>query len=341
MADQKTTQLTANTSPAVTDLLTITDDPSGTASTQKIELSNLLKFINGLTEDTAPDANADYLATYDASAGAVKKVSLSAFGDKYPMEGRLTLETGVPVSTTDQSAKTTLYLTQYKGNQIAVYDGSAWFTLTFASDLSITLSGLTASLPYDVFVYSNSGTLTLELTAWTDTTTRATAITMQDGVYVKSGATTRRYIGTICITSTAGQCEDSYTRRLVYNYYNQAPRYLGLSYISSHNYTTAAWRYWNNSQANSQVEFVLGIAANFVGIYRANITSLAGGGVSFALDSTSPNGMKGEQFNNAGDAASSDMFVAAVGYHYWTGVEYGNAGGMTAERISINTTIEM
>lgn len=74
MADQKTTQLTANTSPAVTDLLTITDDPSGTASTQKIELSNLLKFINGLTEDTAPDANADYLATYDASAGAVKKV---------------------------------------------------------------------------------------------------------------------------------------------------------------------------------------------------------------------------------------------------------------------------
>ena len=36
---------------------------------------------------------------------------------------RLTLESGVPVSTSDQIAKTTIYLTSYKGNTINFYDG--------------------------------------------------------------------------------------------------------------------------------------------------------------------------------------------------------------------------
>lgn len=85
MADAKITALTANTTPATTDILTLVDDPSGTASTQKIALSDLLKVVNGLTEDTAPDASADFLLSYDTSASAAKKVKPSNLtnGDCY------------------------------------------------------------------------------------------------------------------------------------------------------------------------------------------------------------------------------------------------------------------
>ena len=190
--------------------------------------------------------------------------SPSASGDKYAMEARLTLETGVAISTTDQTAKTTLYLTKYRGDQIAVYNGtSAWSTIALTADLSITLASLTASLPYDVYVYSNAGTLTLELTAWTNTTTRATALTTQNGIYVKTGATTRRYIGTICITTTTGQCADSLLFRGVWNYYNRADRKLFKDVDTSHSYATPTNRYYNNDTTQF-VNFVCGVEEDVI-----------------------------------------------------------------------------
>ena len=79
--------------------------------------------------------------------------------------------------------------------------------------------GLTASRVYDVFGYLNSGTLALELLIWTDATNRATALAYQDGVLIKSGNATRRYLGTIYINSTGGQTEDTEIQRFVWNYY--------------------------------------------------------------------------------------------------------------------------
>jgi len=42
---------------------------------------------------------------------------------------------------------------------------------------------------------------------WTDDTTRATALTTQDGVYVKAGDAARRYLGTVRINSSGGQID--------------------------------------------------------------------------------------------------------------------------------------
>jgi len=51
---------------------------SGVSGGGDITASRTLSLdINGLTEDTAPDGAADYVATYDASAGAHKKVLLN------------------------------------------------------------------------------------------------------------------------------------------------------------------------------------------------------------------------------------------------------------------------
>lgn len=69
---------TAETAPATGDELLLADVSA--AALRKMTLANMLKVINALTEDTAPDAAADYLLSYDGSASGVKKVLLGRLG---------------------------------------------------------------------------------------------------------------------------------------------------------------------------------------------------------------------------------------------------------------------
>lgn len=66
---------TAETAVAVDDVLPLYDTSAGTAD--KATVQNVFKAINGLTEDTSPDTSADFVVTYDTSAGDVKKVKPS------------------------------------------------------------------------------------------------------------------------------------------------------------------------------------------------------------------------------------------------------------------------
>lgn len=182
--------------------------------------------------------------------------------------GRLTLESGVAVSSTDQIAKGTLYFTPYNGNQIGTYSGTAWSVSTFA-EKSLALA-VTSGKNYDVFIVDS--TLALELSAaWTNDTTRADALALQDGVYVKSGATTRRWLGTIR-ASGANTTEDSAGgtttqvggKRFVWNRYNQVERdLLVIDTTDSWSYTTDAVRQANGAAGN-KVEYVTGDAASLI-----------------------------------------------------------------------------
>jgi len=109
---------------------------------------------------------------------------------------RLSLTSGTPVTTTDvtYSAAQTLYATPYSGGLISLYDGSNWQQY-FTSEISLALGTLTNAVGYDVFCYANSGVPTLEFTAWTNSTTRATNLTRQNGILCKTGSLTRRYLG--------------------------------------------------------------------------------------------------------------------------------------------------
>lgn len=242
--------------------------------------------------------------------------------------GRLTLESGVPISTTDQTAKTTVYFTPDKHNQIALYDGSNWGLHSF-TERSLSLSGYTADTNYDVFIYDNSGTITLESVAWTNDTTRATALDTQDGVYIKSGATTRRYLGTIRITATTGQCEDSTDRRFVWNYYNQTKRQLQsiLNAGSGHTYTTTSWRSYANSTTvgSTRNEFVVGldhlVSTHVMAAFRY-------GYIIFSYDSTTVpiHSNVSASDGNHHDINTHAFFsqkVLADGYHYVQAMEYG------------------
>lgn len=149
--------------------------------------------------------------------------------DVYPLVkggipgGRLTLATGEPDTLADQIDKTVVYYTPFVSDMISLFDGTDWDVFTF-SELSLSVSSLTFAKLYDIFIYNNSGTLTLESLAWTNDTTRATALTRQNGVLVKSGAATRRYLGTIYIyspDSINSYALDSENNRYVWNMYNR------------------------------------------------------------------------------------------------------------------------
>lgn len=309
------------------------DDRKITQLTQVTSLNDSDLFVVSIDVGTAPKTRA--IKKSDAIVGG-------GGGDKYPMEARLTLETGVPISTTDQTAKTTLYLTKFRGDQVAVYDGSsAWSVIALTADLSITLASLTAALPYDVYVYSNAGTLTLELTAWTNTTTRATALTTVNGVYVKTGATTRRYIGTICIVAT-GQCEDSSARRMVWNYYNRVDRkLLAADTTNTWTYTTDTWRARNADTTDGVGRFavIIGVAEDVFSAYNFNVisnTSSVAAEVGVGIDSTSVNSAAVfGSYVSAGSYANTIcnyQDVLAAGYHYIQALERSQAVGTTTWR---------
>jgi hypothetical protein len=76
-------------------------------------------------------------------------------------------------------------------------------------------------------------------------------------VYVKTGATTRRYVGTIRITAVTGQCEDSETKRYVWNMYNRVGRSIYKTDTTSHTYNSSTVRPWNNDATN-KTSFVYG-----------------------------------------------------------------------------------
>lgn len=189
-------------------------------------------------------------------------------------EGRLTLTSATAVTTSDVTAATSVYYTPYKGTHIALYDsGSSVWRLFPFSQITISVPATTNTI-YDVFIYNNSGTPAVETVAWTNDTTRATALALQDGVYVKSGTTTRRYVGSFRTTGTSGQTEDSREKRYVWNHYNRVLRPLRRAESTvSWNYSTVSIRQANNNAAN-QVAVVVGVLEDAVVVNLfANVTN--------------------------------------------------------------------
>lgn len=218
-----------------------------------------------------------------------KDLTIAGISDiTLPQDFRLTLTTAVPVTTSDVTAAATIYCTPYKGNRIALYDGTKWNVRTSA-EFSLGLGTITNARPYDVFCFDNSGTPTLEFTSWTNDTTRATALVYQDGILVKSGALTRRYLGTFYTTATT-TTEDSLANRYLWNYYHRVPR--GMRVIEATDawaYTTATIRQANGSTAN-QLNFVIGVSEDTVSAQLAAAVRNTNSGVDVAigigLDST-------------------------------------------------------
>lgn len=284
---------------------------------------------------TAVLTNARYVGIAESSTVLIFDPNALFPGPNDVCNGRLTLESGVAVSVTDQTAKTSVYFTPYKGDKIALYNGVHWQVQRF-TELTLSLSGLTANLPYDVYCTAAGGVPVLGALAWSNATTRLTALTTQDGVIVVSGTPTSRYLGTVYMTAT-GQTEDSETKRMVWNYYHRVPRYMKrVDSTDNWNYTTATIRQANASTSN-QIAFVRGIAEDAVSAFLSTFAVNSSGGMQVSagigLDSTTT--YSGAAATHTLPAASAVQLIAqydgipGIGYHFLAWLEWSAAVGTT------------
>lgn len=213
-------------------------------------------------------------------------------------QGRITLVSGTPVMIADATAQSTIYYTPFVGSIIPIYDGTNTVNQTF-SELTLNLDNNTGHTGYqasgslyDLYVFSNSGTLTLGTgVAWSTTSSRGSGagtaqIILTNGVYTNANAINIRYggasgdvisvaarratlVGTMYATAngrTGVQFKPSSASGGsnnvigIYNIYNQQiAASLCTDSTSSWTYATNSWRPLNNSVSN-RVTFVDGLA---------------------------------------------------------------------------------
>lgn len=272
--------------------------------------------------------------------------------------GRLTLSTGTPVTTSDLSSQSTLYYALFGHDVIGNYNGSSWDAVTF-TELSLALSGLTSGKNYDAIFYRNGGSNTLDLMpAWTNDTTRASAIARQNGVWTNSGSITTvinghsvsanrgTLLGTIRTTGTT-TTEDSATKRFVWNARNRVLRFLNVvDTTDSWTYTTDTIRQVRATSTN-QVEYVCGLSEDLVvAIAQAACSNSGGVNNVFAgvgVDSTSASSAQVYAGRSPsaliGTGVGQYSGFPGLGYHFLAWLERSNqTSGTTTWYGDIGTT---
>ena len=243
-----------------------TNEAGGTIGADNITWTQLQAF-GDMSKNVYDPANIAQQVVGLTAVQTLTNKTLAGTADPAVNNGRLTLTTGVPVTTADVTGATSLYFTPYNGNKVSVYSGTQWEMLTF-TELTLALGTVISGRPYDVFLDYNAGTPILSLLAWTSDTARATALAYQDGVLCKSGTLTQRYLGSFYTTSTT-QTADAVATRYLYNEYNAVVRGAA-SQISTANYiyTTATWRPANANTTNGdgRFSFIIGNVKDRVNI---------------------------------------------------------------------------
>lgn len=228
-----------------------------------------------------------------AAAAVWTAVNASATTPAVPFpQGRLTLTSATPVLAADVTAATAVYYTPFNGVLVPIYNGTSMVPTEFA-ELTLTLASQhAASTIYDVFVFSNSGTLTLATgPAWTNsgagtgargsgagTTqlarvkglwTNAVSMTGRNGATTYTIAANRgTYLGSIFMDGSNGQitCHASWGQSRKFGVWNAYNRVLIVLRAGD---STASWAYGsatirpsNNAAANSITVFQ-GLAEEF------------------------------------------------------------------------------
>jgi hypothetical protein len=227
----------------------------------------------------------------------------------------------------------------HTGNQITVISSGVAKVME-SGDLTIPCPAV-ANQMYDVYVYDNGGTLAAELVAWTNDASRAVALLRQaNGLICKNGDATRRWIGSFRTTS-AGNTEDSVTRRYISNFYNKVTKHMRVTEpTDSWAYTAIAYRQANANPAN-QLDFVVAdygsahVRAHVIGLV-SNSTGNLQQYVSIGYDSatTAFPGVVGQSMVSFTASAAQPVIAhlsmyAATGRHVLTWLEAAWPAGAT------------
>ena len=277
--------------------------------------------------------------------------------------GRLTLTSNTPVMAADATAQGTVYYTPYVSARLPLYTGSVWAMRAFSqSTPTLNSTDNTSTNLYDIFVVDVGGTLTLATgPAWTNSTTRADAITMLNGIWVNNASIALRaggsaltgspfaanlalYLGTIYCTAN-GQTGMAFQPSAaaggsaailgLYNAYNRV-RVSGMSRDStaSWTYNSGTWRATNNN-ANNRVSYIDGLAQAFINARSTIMGEVASsnyGSIGINRDSTSATPALALNFGlNSTPSVQFPVhvggeFLPSLGFHYIQGMEARPAG---------------
>jgi hypothetical protein len=254
---------------------------------------------------------------------------------------RLSGVTATPVMTADSTTLGTIFLCQYKGNHLSLFDGTNWQDCAPATEISLAVTGRTTDLPFDIFAFLSSGIVTLEFLNWTNATTRATTLVRLDGVLVKSGDSTRRYVGS-CRPRSATTYhwvrngDDLPVKFDLYNSDNLVEfGFMLRALTNTWAYTIATWRQAQAS-ANYQIDVMVGIQEGWFNadliVSSRNATISIPRHVGIGFDSTTA--ISGFSASTANTVASieSDQnariaHMPTVGRHFYAWLEISTATG--------------
>lgn len=202
--------------------------------------------------------------------------------------GRLSLASNNPVPTSNITAATTLYYSPYLTDRIPVRVNGQWVSRAFGElTLPLTTANHLANGVYDVFAEASGSSIVLSTVAWSSATARAGTLLRINGLL--ADAQERLYLGTIGITATAGQCEDSETNRFIWNAYNREQRPVRRTETTVNwSNSSATWRSWNGSTAN-RITVVSGLGVSPIDLtFMARFDTSSGnwGALGLAINST-------------------------------------------------------
>jgi hypothetical protein len=228
-------------------------------------------------------------------------------------QGRLTLQSLIPVMTTTQAAKTTIYYTPYVGDRIPIYDGTSMVMAGF-TELSVATTDTTkspaaigVSKVNDWFVWLDGATVRLgHGPDWTSDILRSagTALVKVNGIWLNNASITNgpaaqrgTFVGTTC-SNASSQLDWIYGAIAlngtagffgVWNAYNR------IEVASVTGDSTGSWSYAlttiraANASATMRCSFVCGldenpVTARYQGSYTNSASAIGVIGVGF--DST-------------------------------------------------------
>ena len=285
--------------------------------------------------------------TGDSSTAVWTAINASAATPAVPPpQGRLTPTSSTPIITTEVTSGTAVYYTPYVGNLVPIYNGTSMIPTEF-SELTLSLvASHAANTLYDVFVFSNSGVLTLVTgPAWATSTAGAgargtgastTELTRIKGLWVNAVSMTARngsttytvganlgtYVGSLFIDGSAGQitCNKAFTqirKWSVWNAYNRA-----LIVLKAGD-TTASWTYnsatvrASRGDSNNNLKTFTGLPEETVDLqFMQRVSSIvnasnAGPGIGIGVNSTTvATGFAPQP--SVGQAAASNTTMASI-----------------------------
>jgi hypothetical protein len=255
-----------------------------------------------------------------ASAGAAR----ANLGIIFSPQGRLTLQSGVAVMTSAQSAKTVLYYTPCAGNQIPIYDG-AKMTPTVFPELSVATTdtaknpaAIGASKINDWFVWSDGGTIRLSHGPdWTNDTTRSagSALVLVNGIWLNNAA----------ITNGPAASRGTYVGTTRSNASSQLDWIPGSTAAGG---GAAALNVWN---AHNRVSVSTAAINTSSGTYTANTIRQFGGGAGMQISFVSGLSEDGVQWSHATEV----VVLAAVGAFANTGVGFNSTSVFSTQRVRL------